>query len=72
MFVLAETKPTVCLDFNDAAQPMKNPQYTYVSWSKWSTVNTLEPGIEGTALRFNGDRLKIPHYDDKVSSRMLL
>jgi hypothetical protein len=67
IFVLAAKKPVVCLDFNDRNRPFKNGQYTYVSWSTYSTVTTLEPGVERSALRFDGDRLEIPLYNNKVS-----
>ena len=67
--LLGDKKPTICLDFNDKQQPFKNSQGFYVSWSKYNTATVLDNGVEGTALRFNGDRLEIPAYNNKVRKR---
>ncbi|KAK2155929.1 hypothetical protein LSH36_226g00004 [Paralvinella palmiformis] len=59
-----EKRPTIYLDFDDSQRPLKNDQGVYVTWTK-SSISVLENGVEGTALRFNGDRLEIPFYDNK-------
>ncbi|KAK2154968.1 hypothetical protein LSH36_252g01036 [Paralvinella palmiformis] len=67
-----DKKPTICLDFNDKQQPFKNSQGFYVSWSKYNTATVLDNGVEGTALRFNGDRLEIPAYNNKEIDKMTI
>ena len=71
IFNSVQKKADLCLNFDDKQQPLKNDQGVYVTWSK-STNSVLEDGVEGTALRFNGDRLEIPYYNNKVRWCLLL
>ena len=61
----------MCLNFDDDQHPLKNDKGIYVTWSK-SSKSLLETSVEGTALRFNGDRLEIPYYNNKVRLPCLL
>ncbi|KAK2140183.1 hypothetical protein LSH36_1449g00006 [Paralvinella palmiformis] len=60
----SQTKRVLSLDFDDKNHPLKTNQGIYVTWTK-ASMSLLEAGVEGSALRFNGDRLEIPFYNNK-------
>ena len=67
-YIPGDKEPTMCLDFNNKRDPFKNSKGFYVSWSRYNTATVLDTGIEGLALRFTGDRLEIPAYNNKVNN----